>query len=233
MSVNDQAQSGDEAEIVESEPETDGSERPITDQETVTDEGGDQGQGEATPVGSDGFTPRVPQWDTDPEVVGGLPLVVVYDILKNKRRRFVLLYLQSHEETVSIGELAEQIASYENDVPVKQLNAQQRKRVYIGLYQCHLPKMADADVIDFEQSRGEVRLGPRGPPLLEFLEESIKEDRTNARYYYAVVSAGVLVFALGQIAIPDLSWLSHVAVMILVVGVLALTYVLESREEED
>ena len=154
----------------------------------------------------------------------GIPLDVVYDILKNERRRYVLLYLQQHEDTVTIGELAESIAAFENDIPVGQLNAQQRKRVYIGLYQCHLPKMADADVIDFEKSRGEVSLGPYGADLLRFLKRSISEEVDRTRYYYAVVGTGALVFVAGLLVAPSVAWVPHLAALVLTLGVLGLTY---------
>jgi len=155
----------------------------------------------------------------------GLPLDVVYDILKNERRRYVLLYLQQQEDTVTIGELAESIAAFENDIAVEQLNAQQRKRVYIGLYQCHLPKMADADVVDFEKSRGEVSLGSYGVDLLRFLKRSISEEVDRTRYYYAVVGTGAFVFVAGLLAAPSLTWIPHLAVLVLTLGVIALTYV--------
>ena len=95
-----------------------------------------------------------------------LPLDVTFEILKNRRRRLVLDYLREADETVRIGELAEHIAAIENDIPVQQLNSQQRKRVYIGLYQCHLPKMDDAGVVDFNQDRGLVDLTDAGDTAL-------------------------------------------------------------------
>lgn len=153
----------------------------------------------------------------------GLPLDVVYDILKNKRRRFVLLYLESVEGSVTIGELAERIAAYENDLPVEGLNAQQRKRVYIGLYQCHLPKMADAGLIEFNQNRGKVELEEHGADLIDFMRASIEQPPNRSRYYHGVVGSGVAVF-LASLAVPGPTWLSTVAVLLLVFGVLFFTF---------
>lgn len=99
-----------------------------------------------------------------------LSLDVIFEMLRNRRRQLVLEYLREHDETITIGELAEHIAAIENDTTVRQLNAQQRKRVYIGLYQCHLPKMDDVDVIEFNQSRGRISPGKHIEPLYEYLD---------------------------------------------------------------
>jgi len=99
-----------------------------------------------------------------------LSLDIVFGILSNRRRQLVLEYLRDNDGEATTGELAEHIAAIENDTTVQQLNAQQRKRVYIGLYQSHLPKMDDVDVIDFNQSRGRVSPGRHVEPLYEYLD---------------------------------------------------------------
>ncbi|GAA0202641.1 hypothetical protein GCM10009000_016030 [Halobacterium noricense] len=111
--------------------------------------------------------------ETEPDP---LPLDLTFEILKNQRRRLVLSHLRSVDGESTIGELAEHIAAIENDCDVQALGAQQRKRVYIGLYQCHLPKMDDAGVIDFNQSRGRVELEPEAGPLYEYLVDEDDED---------------------------------------------------------
>jgi hypothetical protein len=42
----------------------------------------------------------------------------------------------------------------------------------VALYQCHLPKMDDADVIDFDHSRGTVERGPNADQLYVYLSFS-------------------------------------------------------------
>ncbi|WP_143052120.1 DUF7344 domain-containing protein [Halobacterium jilantaiense] len=123
-----------------------------------------------------------------------LPLDVTFEVLKNKRRRLVLEYLRDTEETVTIGELAEHIAAIENDTTVKQLNAQQRKRVYIGLYQCHLPKMDDAGVVAFDQNRGRIEPGDNVDGLYDYLDvgEEMESESMNRVYLGSSLGFGVL-----------------------------------------
>ncbi|UIP01325.1 hypothetical protein Hbl1158_15545 (plasmid) [Halobaculum sp. CBA1158] len=113
-------------------------------------------------------TVETPSEEREPEP---LPLDVTFEILKNQRRRLVLSHLDAVDGETTIGELAEHIAAIENDCTVQELGAQQRKRVYIGLYQCHLPKMDDASVVDFNRNRGRVELQAEADPLFEYLEE--------------------------------------------------------------
>ncbi|MFD1515787.1 DUF7344 domain-containing protein [Halomarina rubra] len=98
-----------------------------------------------------------------------LPLDTVFEILKNRRRRDILQYLWQHEGTANIGELAEHIAALENDIDVAALSSSQRKRVYIGLYQCHLPKMDDAGIVAFDKHRGTVELRDAADELTPYL----------------------------------------------------------------
>lgn len=53
--------------------------------------------------------------------------------------------------------LAEAIAAWENDISVEQLTSKQRQRVYIALYQSHLPKLDDYGVIKYKQARGVIK----------------------------------------------------------------------------
>lgn len=93
----------------------------------------------------------------------------VFELLSADRRQEVLRYLDNTEGKASLSELAEHIASLECDCDQSQLSSQQRKRAYVGLYQCHLPKMADAGVIDYNADRGLVQLNERSVRLLNYL----------------------------------------------------------------
>ena len=105
-----------------------------------------------------------------------LPLDVVFDMLKNERRRKVLDYLRTEEGPFTLSELAEHIAALENDKDVAALNSTERKRVYVGLYQCHFPRMADAGVIEFDRDRGTVRTGDNIEQLYPYLDVDGGDD---------------------------------------------------------
>ena len=106
--------------------------------------------------------------EAEPEIQR-LSLDVIFELLRVSRRREVLWYLEENEGTARLDELAEHIAAKENDIELEELTSSQRKRVYIGLYQCHLPKMDDSGVIDYDQARGTIELRRTAQQLYPYL----------------------------------------------------------------
>lgn len=98
-----------------------------------------------------------------------LPKDTIFDLLKVERRREVLKYLDTNGEETTLSDVAEHIAAKENGIEQGRLSSKQRKRVYVGLYQCHLPKMDDVDVIDFDQARGTIKLRSEAEQLFPYL----------------------------------------------------------------
>ena len=98
---------------------------------------------------------------------------IVFEILKNQRRRDALRYLKENDGEAKLGDMAEFIAAKENGIEIKALSSSQRKRVYIGLYQCHLPKMDSAGIVDFEKNRGDITLLDTAKQLDQYLDGDI------------------------------------------------------------
>jgi hypothetical protein len=129
---------------------------------------------------------------TDESVGEGNELCLddLFEILKNQRRRRVVEYLKQHDGTVSLSELAEHVAAIEEDTTVEALTSQQRKRVYVGLYQCHLPKMDDKGIISYDKDRGTIDPGPNLPLLNPYLAVEESGGTDWHRYYLGCVTAG-------------------------------------------
>jgi hypothetical protein len=132
-----------------------------------------------------------------------LSLDVIFEILKNRRRRDVIHYLREQDGRVPLGELAEHVAAIENDTTPAALTSSERKRVYVGLYQCHLPKMDDMGVVHFEQNRGYVELAPGASSLEPYIDKPEDEATVPWYRYYAGVSglgvAAVVIATFGSV----------------------------------
>lgn len=124
-----------------------------------------------------------PEADAESSPDDALPLDVVFGALKNARRRRVLRYLDDRHEPVSLSDLAEHVAAIENDTSPENLAAQQRKRVYVALYQCHLPKLDDMGVITFNKSRGTIERNPTASQLDKYLYTDESDTRPWHQYY--------------------------------------------------
>jgi hypothetical protein len=121
-------------------------------------------------------------------------LDITFDVLRNRRRRLVLKAIEERGGSTTLGELAEHIGGIENNKSPKALNAQERKRVYVGLYQCHLPKMDDAGAIRFDKDRGTVERGPLAEQFHEYLEREVEIEGNWPRYYGAAVACSFVVY---------------------------------------
>ncbi|MDG5776816.1 hypothetical protein VB773_21905 [Haloarculaceae archaeon H-GB2-1] len=118
-----------------------------------------------------------------------LSLDEIFEVLKNQRRRHVIHHLKDIDDTqVALGDLAEHIAAEENDKSVNALSSGERKRVYVGLYQCHLPKMHDMGIVEFNQDRGIVALGPNVTQLEPYIDPETEDDGLEWHRYYLVLA---------------------------------------------
>lgn len=79
-------------------------------------------------------------------------------LINNERRRLVVDAIEKGD-VVRLGDLARAIATAENEVDEKWLDASDRKAVYVALYQVHLPRLDEMDVVDFDSDRGTIRAG--------------------------------------------------------------------------
>jgi hypothetical protein len=96
-----------------------------------------------------------------------------FHLLQNSRRRAILRYLIERDDDVySMRTVTEQVAAWENDTTIAELTSDARQRVYIALYQSHLPKLDKAGVIEYNRNRG--TLVPT--PLLGVFEPYLDEE---------------------------------------------------------
>lgn len=143
----------------------------------------------------------------------------LFHLLSNERRRDILKYLNEHGGSVDMRDLAEWIAARENDTTVSRLRSKERQRVYIGLYQSHLPKLDDHNVIEYNQSRGIVGRTDLADQLDPYLDTETDDapderegerstshtvdqpNRPSIRYGHGVIAAGSLTLATGWLGL--------------------------------
>lgn len=95
----------------------------------------------------------------------------IFDLLSNSRRRSVLRHLEREGEPTQLQRLAELIAAHENDKTVGRLTDRERKRVYVSLYQTHVPAMEEAGVIEYDPESGRIRPTAAAARLRSHLSE--------------------------------------------------------------
>jgi uncharacterized protein YqfB (UPF0267 family) len=143
----------------------------------------------------------------------------VFDVLRNSRRRAALTYLLDAEEPVTLRDLTKRVAAEEYDVDVDAVSADQHKRVYTGLYQCHLPRLDDFEVIDFDREEKTVRTGDTVSQVAPYLDDGGR-PHVHAGPVVAVLVAMVVipgVLGVGPLgAVPVTAWAVVTVVALLV-----------------
>jgi DNA-binding transcriptional ArsR family regulator len=145
--------------------------------------------------------------DSDPQLSQDL----VFDLLSSPRRRMVLYYLRRYGEASTVTELAEEIAALEYDVDVEELSRQQQKRVYVSLYQTHVPKLAEAGVVDYDKDTGEVTLTDRARAVDIYLTPRKTPDYPWHYHYLVLAGLGVAFLLLEAFGGLDLVGLPLIA----------------------
>ncbi|WP_435074266.1 DUF7344 domain-containing protein [Halorubrum sp. HHNYT27] len=150
----------------------------------------------------------------------------VFDVLKNERRRAVIRHLDDRGGSSTLSDVAERVAAEENDTTVQRISSDERKRVRIALYQCHLPRMDRMGIIDFDKDRGTIALRDPASQVLLYLDLSDRGGTTDASNRPAfvatvVVAAVVMVGALGVgpfAAIPPSGWTAVAALALVAIA---------------
>lgn len=163
---------------------------------------------------------------TKQESTETLPLDQVFGILKNQRRRYVLEYLNEADEEVTLSEIAEQISAWENDKDISQISSKERKRVYVGLYQCHLPKMDAMGIISFNKPRGVIELGEDTDTVYKYLDRSEEPDRPPWHLYSVLLSVSGAVVLGGGLLLRPLTTVPVVDIAVLLLISAFLVYAL-------
>jgi len=94
-----------------------------------------------------------------------------YELLSNDRRRRTLGFMRNRrDEEFTVGELSEYLAQREKSGE-DPITSGERKTAYIGLSQCHLPKLDKTEVIDYNENRKTVERGEYFEEVTSYLSE--------------------------------------------------------------
>lgn len=166
------------------------------------------------------------------------PTDEVYDVLANRRRRRLLYYLHDRGGEADLWEVARDVAAAEMDCEPAELDRDDVNRVYISLYQTHVPRLADGDVVDYDDESKTIRLARGLREVRAVLDRKRESGRSWSGYYALVgVTLASLVVAvelqLVRVGDPVLSTLTFAAVAALLVVALSHYYATRVRRFDD
>lgn len=97
----------------------------------------------------------------------------IHKLLAGRRRRYTLYCLYLFAESNTLSDVATQIMEWEQS---RDDIAEDQMQVYLDLYHVHIPKLAAADVVTYNQEKDIVTLSQKAPQLRSYLEYSAEPD---------------------------------------------------------
>ncbi|SIS18843.1 DUF7344 domain-containing protein [Natronorubrum thiooxidans] len=110
----------------------------------------------------------------------------ILELLANRRRRYLLYALRGRDDPIELSTLAEQVAGWELDVPPDEVAKNEYKSVYVSSVQCHVPKLADAGVVDHDEDNHTVVLSDNFTQLEPYLRVVVKDEPENSTLHAAL-----------------------------------------------
>lgn len=161
---------------------------------------------------------------------GELSQDVVFDLLSSSRRRFILHHLRNRDEPVELGELATELAAWENNEQIEDVTEQQRKRVYVSLYQTHIPKLEEAGLVSYDSDSGEVTLLSTVRGLGRYLAAE-EEPFPWQLYYLGLAGVSLAFYLLVLLDVPGFALIPNTAAVVLVIVAFGLSAIAQSLIE--
>lgn len=159
----------------------------------------------------------------------------VLDLLSNSRRRYVIYFLEQWDGSATLNDLAYNIASRETGTPVEELSEDDKRRVYISLYQTHLPKLDLYGLVDYDKDDRTVSLTEDADDIGDYFFPDRGESKNWTPYYIALGAVGSLVALAGVLAIADAMVLLGVCLLVslAVSGLAAYQYGVNGDGDDD
>ena len=145
---------------------------------------------------------------------------VAHGILQNRRRRRVIEQINRVRGEVTVRDLAERIAEEEATDPSNQSDV--RRSVYNSLHQHHLPKLDEANVIEYDKDRKTVEIENARPVSL-YMEFRTPLGITWTELYRSVAALGLILVVAHDASLPLISELPGVLIPVVFLTILMIS----------
>lgn len=159
----------------------------------------------------------------------------IFDVLSNRRRRYVIHYLSQHDgQSVSLGDISRQVAAWETGNDPEYITYDERKTVHTSIYQNHVPKLAEAGIVEYDSRAGTVRPTDAYEEVDLYLETVSGDDIPWSVYLLGLAAVMTLLAVAVWLDVPpllavsDALWSLFVSVSFLV-STTVFAYVQRSR----
>lgn len=118
----------------------------------------------------------------------------VFEILASSRRRLLVEYLLEHGGAAPLWQLSREIVADETGATPADVGSEATRRVYISLYQTHIPSLEEHAVVEYDPDEGMVSLDEPDAVVSTFEEdEKPRRQRLAILYLTLATTLGALV----------------------------------------
>lgn len=103
----------------------------------------------------------------------------IAELLADRRRRYLLRALRNAGNEVALAELAHKIAAWETEQSVADVSEATVERVHLSLYHNHVPRFADAGLVEYDADADAAALTDDGAALVPLSNREDRENREN------------------------------------------------------
>lgn len=150
----------------------------------------------------------------------------LFEILSSDRRRCLIYFLVRADGEADLRTLARNIAAWEMDTNEENISDQEQKRVYISLYQSHVPKLEEYGIVEYDADSMTLTATPQINEVIQPFMKSIYPWRL---YYLILGITGLILFILYLIGIGFQTLESLTLVIVIALLVLSIIHYVFDR----
>jgi len=118
----------------------------------------------------------------------------IFDVLSNRRRRFVIHALKRENREMSVSDLSTYVTAWEVGVEPQDVKYDDRRHVYSTLQRTHLPKLAEKNIVIYDKEENVVNPTPQLKEVDIYTEIIGRREIPWGLYYFGLASiCGVLL----------------------------------------
>ncbi|WP_425606687.1 DUF7344 domain-containing protein [Natrinema marinum] len=102
-------------------------------------------------------------------------LDVIYGLLSDSDRRYVLYYFLENERS-TIDRIALELAGWKTDAPLESVSDDEKETVSMALRHNHLPRLSDHGLVTFDQRSGDVAVGTEFDSVRSTVKRAREEE---------------------------------------------------------
>lgn len=136
----------------------------------------------------------------------------VYEVLSNRRRRFVIHALKRREGPVDVTELSKHVTAWEIGVEPAEVAYEDRRNVYSTLQRTHLPKLDEKDIVAFDEEENVVEPAETLEALEVYVEVLGSREIPWSLYYVGLAALAAALLLAVAVGTPGFGWIDPLGV---------------------